>query len=184
MRSNVRKKFVIIGLTCLGLSLTGCTEKEEAKENIERIQYLDEDKVFETLTNELIQRIENKEESKNKSIDSNEKAYYLKDAKEISLEEADFSINQAFELFEPNKEVSIYEEEHNNLLSIYNRTDEQEMRLEEIKSTILGAVTISKSAYIDSVDIFRIGMQHYLYGEDKETIIYKIYKNGILEKIR
>ena len=74
MRSNVRKKFVIIGLTCLGLSLTGCTEKEEAKENIERIQYLDEDKVFETLTNELIQRIENKEESNNKSIDSNEKA--------------------------------------------------------------------------------------------------------------
>ena len=63
----------------------------------------------------------------------------MKDCVKISAEEADFSIEQAFEIFLPYEEVSPNESEYESLAALPSRTPEQEARLAEIKESILGA---------------------------------------------
>lgn len=149
-------------------------------EALEIIESIESDSMEEACL-EFEERIEKQKESSKKS--SSKKASYLEDAEKISPEEAQFSIDEAFEIFMPYEEVSPNEEEFNNLMAKLSRTPEEEQRFEEIKKTILGASTISSNVYRDSEGIFRIGSQHYLFSNTGERIIYKVYKDKNVEKV-
>lgn len=150
-------------------------------EALEIIEGIESDSMEEACS-EFEERIEKQKESTNKG--SSKKGSYLKDAEKISSEEAEFSIDEAFEIFMPYEEVSPNEQEFNNLMAKASRTPEEEQRFEEIKKNILGASTISSNVYQDSEGIFRIGSQHYLFSDTGERIIFKVYKDKKVKKVQ
>lgn len=155
---------------------------QEALEYLKGEEEVVSGNIMEEPYNELRERIEKQEESKKKK-ESTKSKDYLKDCVKISAEEADFSIEQAFEIFLPYEEVSPNESEYESLAALPSRTPEQEARLAEIKESILGASTISSNVYKDSQGVFRIGSQHYLFSSTGNRIIYKVYKEGLVTKI-
>ena len=72
-------------------------------EALEIIEGIESDSMEEACS-EFEERIEKQKESTNKG--SSKKGSYLKDAEKISSEEAEFSIDEAFEIFMPYEEVS------------------------------------------------------------------------------
>lgn len=155
---------------------------DEAVKYLDKEDALTEGTVMEEPYDSLYERIESQKESKKKK-DSSSKLAYLKDAEKLSKEEADFSIEQAFVIFSPHEEKFEKQDEFNSLLAITERNEEQEARLSELKQDVLGATTISSNAYRDSKGIFRVGSQHYLFRNTGEQIIYKVYKDGNVEKV-